>query len=90
MLREAALALEGGYQYYYMGYYIHSCVKMKYKGDYKTQHVLDPETYEWHPLEGELRALLDKKPYVSMSRSVAGKRWASMESKTITPIFPIR
>lgn len=67
-LREAALALEGGYQYYYMGYYIHSCVKMKYKGDYKTQHVLDPETYEWHPLEGEMRALLDKKPYVSMSR----------------------
>ncbi|KAH6870786.1 arginine-tRNA-protein transferase, partial [Alternaria rosae] len=67
-LREAALALEGGYQYYYMGYYIHSCVKMKYKGDYKTQHVLDPETYEWHPLDGELRALLDKKPYVSMSR----------------------
>ncbi|KAI4702198.1 hypothetical protein J4E81_002560 [Alternaria sp. BMP 2799] len=67
-LREASLALEGGYQYYYMGYYIHSCVKMKYKGDYKTQHVLDPETYEWHPLDGELRALLDKKSYVSMSR----------------------
>jgi arginine-tRNA-protein transferase len=67
-LREAALALEGGYQYYYMGYYIHSCTKMKYKGDYKTQHVLDPETYEWHPLDDELRGLLDKKSYVSMSR----------------------
>lgn len=67
-LREAALALEGGYQYYYMGYYIHSCTKMKYKGDYKTQHVLDPESYEWHPLDGELRSLLDKKKYVSMSR----------------------
>ena len=67
-LREAALALDGGYQYYYMGYYIHSCTKMKYKGDYKTQHVLDPETYEWHPLDDELRGLLDKKPYVSMAR----------------------
>jgi arginine-tRNA-protein transferase len=67
-LREAALALEGGYKYYYMGYYIHSCVKMKYKGDYKTQHVLDPETYEWHPLDDELRGLLDKKAYVSMAR----------------------
>ncbi|KAL7773757.1 hypothetical protein CFE70_003724 [Pyrenophora teres f. teres 0-1] len=67
-LREATLALEGGYQYYYMGYYIHSCTKMKYKGDYKTQHVLDPETYEWHPLDDELRGLLDKKPYVSMAR----------------------
>lgn len=67
-LREAALALEGGYEYYYMGYYIHSCTKMKYKGDYKTQYILDPESYEWHPLDAELRTLLDKKKYVSMSR----------------------
>ncbi|KAH7090212.1 arginine-tRNA-protein transferase 1 [Paraphoma chrysanthemicola] len=67
-LREAALALTGGYQYYYMGYYIHSCTKMRYKGDYTPQHVLDPETYEWDPLDGELRALLDKKSYVSMAR----------------------
>lgn len=67
-LREAALTLEGGYKYYYMGFYIHSCTKMKYKGDYKVQHVLDPETYEWNPLDDELRALLDKKPYVSLSR----------------------
>lgn len=67
-LREAALALEGGYQYYYMGYYIHSCTKMRYKGDYSPQHVLDPETYEWNPLDGELRDLLDKKTYVSLSR----------------------
>jgi hypothetical protein len=83
-LREAALALEGGYQYYYMGYYIHSCVKMKYKGDYKTQHVLDPETYEWHPLEGDLRALLDKKPYVSMSRELRRKESKCDEEKSAT------
>lgn len=67
-LREAALAHEGGYEYYYMGYYIHSCTKMKYKADYKTQHVLDPETYEWNPLDADLRDLLDKKTYVSMAR----------------------
>jgi arginine-tRNA-protein transferase len=67
-LREAALALEGGYEYYYMGYYIHSCTKMRYKGDYKPQHVLDPETYEWNPLDGELSTLLDKQSYVSMAR----------------------
>ena len=29
----AALAREGGYGYYYMGYYIHSCPKMQYKND---------------------------------------------------------
>lgn len=67
-LREASLALEGGYDYYYMGFYIHSCPKMRYKGDYKTQHVLDPESYEWNPLDGELRSLLDKQSYVSLSR----------------------
>ena len=67
-LREAALTHEGGYQYYYMGYYIHSCTKMKYKADYKTQHVLDPETNEWNPLDDELRGRLDKRPYVSLSR----------------------
>lgn len=67
-MREAALALEGGYEFYYMGYYIHNCVKMRYKGDYKPQHVLDPETYEWNPLDHELRGLLDQKKYVSLSR----------------------
>lgn len=67
-LREASLALEGGYQYYYMGYYIHTCTKMRYKGDYKPQHVLDPESYNWNPLDGELTSLLDKKRYVSLSR----------------------
>lgn len=67
-LREATLALEGGYQYYYMGYYIHSCAKMRYKGEYRPQYVLDPESLTWDPLDGELRALLDKKRYVSLSR----------------------
>lgn len=72
-LREAALAIEGGYQYYYMGYYIHTCTKMRYKGDYKPQYVLDPESYDWNPLEGELKGLLDKKTYVSLSRERARK-----------------
>lgn len=67
-LQEAALTLEGGYKYYYMGFYIHSCTKMKYKGGYKTQYVLDPESYEWNPLDDKLRGLLTAKGYVSMSR----------------------
>ncbi|KAL9078046.1 MAG: hypothetical protein Q9157_003044 [Trypethelium eluteriae] len=64
-LREAALAVEGGYQWYYMGYYIHECVKMRYKGDYKPQMVLDPESYEWVSLDGEFRDALDQRKYVS-------------------------
>lgn len=67
-LREAALAVEGGYQYYYMGYYIHTCTKMRYKGDYRTQHILDYDTGKWHPLDDELRRLMDNRKWVSMKR----------------------
>ncbi|XP_076373979.1 arginyltransferase 1 isoform X3 [Tachypleus tridentatus] len=37
--------------YYYMGFYIHSCPKMKYKGNYYPSFLLCPETYTWHPIE---------------------------------------
>ncbi|KAF2727142.1 arginine-tRNA-protein transferase 1 [Polyplosphaeria fusca] len=67
-MREVVLAQEGGYQFYYMGYYIHSCVKMRYKGEYRPSHMLDPETNEWTLLDGEVRQLLDMKRYVSLSR----------------------
>lgn len=70
-MHEAALALEGGYEFYYMGFYIHNCVKMRYKGDYKPQYVLDPESYEWNPLDETLRGMLDQKKYVSLSRQRA-------------------
>ena len=66
-LREAALAIECNYIYYYMGYYIHSCAKMRYKGDYKP-YVLDYETMQWDALDDEMRSLMDKRPWVSMAR----------------------
>ncbi|KAL4795210.1 arginine-tRNA-protein transferase [Aspergillus venezuelensis] len=67
-MREIALAVEEGYKYYYMGYYIHSCTKMRYKGSFRPQYILDPESYTYDPLEGELTEKLDKRPYVSLSR----------------------
>ena len=67
-LREAALAVEGGHEYYYQGYYIHSCKKMRYKGDYKTQQVLDYDTGQWHPLDDAMRVLMEKRKWVSMYR----------------------
>ncbi|KAF2090088.1 arginine-tRNA-protein transferase 1 [Saccharata proteae CBS 121410] len=75
-LREAALAEELGLKYYYMGYYIHNCKKMRYKGDYRPQYVLDPETNEWDPL-ADVASLLDQKNYVSLSRE---KRSAAAET----------
>lgn len=71
--REAALALEGGYEYYYMGYYIHSCKKMRYKGDFKPQYVLDNVSLEWDPLDDELRGLMERRKYASMSEERARK-----------------
>jgi hypothetical protein len=65
-----------------MGYYIHTCTKMRYKGDYSPQYVLDPETYEWNPLEGELRDLLDRKTYVSLSRERQFKQGDSAGTTT--------
>ncbi|KAM8923827.1 arginyl-tRNA--protein transferase 1 [Pelodytes ibericus] len=37
--------------HYYMGFYIHTCPKMRYKGQYKPSYLLCPETYTWVPLE---------------------------------------
>jgi len=37
-------------RYYYMGYYIHSCQKMRYKGRYKPSDLLCDENFEWVPL----------------------------------------
>ena len=34
-------------QYYYLGYYIESCPKMRYKSDYKPSQLLCPTTFQW-------------------------------------------
>jgi arginine-tRNA-protein transferase len=67
-LREAALAIEEGYNLYYMGYFIWSCKKMRYKGDYRPQNVLDYDTLEWDVMDDEMKRLMDKRKWVSMSR----------------------
>lgn len=52
--KEIALTRELGYKYYYLGYYIHTCIKMRYKGNYKPSDLLDPTSTSkpvWYPLE---------------------------------------
>ncbi|KAH0457938.1 hypothetical protein IEQ34_013253 [Dendrobium chrysotoxum] len=53
-------------QYYYLGYYIHSCNKMRYKAAYRPSELLCPLRYEWVPFD-IARPLLDKKSYVVLS-----------------------
>jgi len=49
-------------RYYYMGFYIHSCPKMRYKGAYYPSLLLCPEVYSWHPIEYCI-PLLEKSKY---------------------------
>lgn len=67
-LREIALAKEEGYKWWYAGFYIHNCVKMKYKGDYTPQYMLDPVSYNWDLLDDDLRRKLDKRKFLSLSQ----------------------
>ncbi|KAK2010332.1 arginine-tRNA-protein transferase, partial [Colletotrichum eremochloae] len=67
-IREIALAREGGYRYWYPGFYIHTCPKMRYKMDYTPQYILDPETLAWDLMDKRVTGLLDKKQYLSLSK----------------------
>ncbi|CEL59620.1 arginine-tRNA-protein transferase [Rhizoctonia solani AG-1 IB] len=46
----------------YMGFYIYSCPKMRYKGEYEPSYLLDPESYTWHSLKTCI-PLLEKSKY---------------------------
>ena len=69
-LQEIALAKEFGYKWWYPGFYIHGCPKMRYKIDYSPQFILDPETLAWEPLDSRALAILDKPYYVGISRGL--------------------
>uniref|UniRef100_A0A4W4HAD3 Arginyl-tRNA--protein transferase 1 n=1 Tax=Electrophorus electricus TaxID=8005 RepID=A0A4W4HAD3_ELEEL len=52
--------------YYYLGFYIHSCPKMRYKGQYRPSDLLCPETYTWVPIERCI-PWLDTSPYARLA-----------------------
>ncbi|KAH7320253.1 arginine-tRNA-protein transferase, partial [Stachybotrys elegans] len=78
---EIALAAEEGYGWWYPGFYIHSCPKMRYKLDYSPQEILDPIALRWDPLDSGVLSLLDSKPFVSL----AEERDAGASGKDGTP-----
>ena len=49
-----------------MGYYIHSCSKMRYKAKYHPSWLLCPKTYSWVPVKQALQ-LLDKSKYSALN-----------------------
>jgi hypothetical protein len=42
-------------KYYYLGFYIHSCPKMRYKGEYEPSALLCPVTHRWVSEAGPLQ-----------------------------------
>eukprot|EP00088_Acartia_fossae_P004764 TRINITY_DN12060_c0_g1_i13.p1 TRINITY_DN12060_c0_g1~~TRINITY_DN12060_c0_g1_i13.p1 ORF type:complete len:483 (-),score=77.24 TRINITY_DN12060_c0_g1_i13:181-1599(-) len=50
-IRELQLCGVLGRKHYYMGFYIHSCHKMRYKGKYYPSELLSPTSFNWHPIE---------------------------------------
>lgn len=66
-LYEIALAAEKGYRWWYSGFYIHTCPKMRYKIDFKPQYVLDPDRHVWLALDKEVLKLFDRKGYLNLS-----------------------
>ncbi|CAG9462494.1 unnamed protein product [Pedinophyceae sp. YPF-701] len=74
-VRDAAAGLprDSPLQYYYLGYYIHSCPKMKYKADYSPSELLDPFEYTWHRYDA-VRPLLDARAgrFVPLSDALRG------------------
>ncbi|KAH7916339.1 arginine-tRNA-protein transferase [Hygrophoropsis aurantiaca] len=71
-LREASLAQEINnagiptMTSLYMGFYIHSCQKMRYKGEYSPSYLVDPEEFTWHPLSS-CTSLLDRYRYATFA-----------------------
>ncbi|XP_063730986.1 arginyl-tRNA--protein transferase 1 isoform X3 [Eleginops maclovinus] len=53
--------------YYYLGFYIHSCPKMRYKGQYRPSDLLCPETYTWVPIE-QCVPMLENSRYARFNR----------------------
>ena len=47
ILQEIEFARSLNVPYYYLGYYIESCTKMRYKAEYKPSQLLCPTTYKW-------------------------------------------
>ncbi|PNH03392.1 Arginyl-tRNA--protein transferase 1 [Tetrabaena socialis] len=54
-------------RFYYMGFYIHSCPKMRYKAEYRPSDLLCPVRKVWVRVSPELLAALGRQPFLPLS-----------------------
>jgi len=43
--------LSSNFKYYYMGFYVDNCQKMRYKGEFQPSELLCPQNYLWVPMK---------------------------------------
>ncbi|KAF9782811.1 arginine-tRNA-protein transferase [Thelephora terrestris] len=90
-LREVSLAKEihdagvDDHRYLYLGYYVHTCPKMLYKGEYSPSYLLDPEEYTWHPLP-ECKKGLDKARYACFAHPEHSSQTPAPQRATIPEV----
>jgi len=78
-LRECSLAAEleeagFGQTFYMMGYYIHSCQKMRYKAEYSPSYLLDPSTNHFLPFKDTCEPILEEDNHAIFSEYLSGKK----------------
>ncbi|KNZ79899.1 Arginyl-tRNA--protein transferase 1 [Termitomyces sp. J132] len=94
-LREISLVCEmrnasvPGMDFLYMGFYVHSCQKMRYKAQYSPSYLADPETYDWYPISHCL-PLLDKYKYASFNRPNNSRSDPSYDGQGILQAYTIK
>eukprot|EP00596_Hydrurales_sp_CCMP1899_P000750 CAMPEP_0119052196 /NCGR_PEP_ID=MMETSP1177-20130426/73577_1 /TAXON_ID=2985 /ORGANISM="Ochromonas sp, Strain CCMP1899" /LENGTH=538 /DNA_ID=CAMNT_0007031687 /DNA_START=286 /DNA_END=1903 /DNA_ORIENTATION=- len=72
-IKEIEFCVENKLKYYYMGFYIHSCQKMRYKGEYKPSELLCPTSLQWQPLE-ESMIKLNKYKFSPLCKELFNER----------------
>ena len=72
-LREIEFVKSHSLRYYFLGFYIHTCPKMSYKGDYKPAELLCPTSLQWFPLE-KCKNYLEEFSFTPFEASLAARR----------------
>lgn len=95
VLREIALlerigAKEGmeEVKWYYLGFYIHNCQKMRYKGSYRPSQLLDAEDGQWVDLDEAMSVLDTGKGYGFRKGKGGNGKATSAETSTAAAAKP--
>ena len=87
-LKEISYCQENGFDHYFMGFYIHSCEKMKYKKDYRPSELLCPVTLKFFPADEKCIALLDANQFSPFEPALALRR-SLVPSPPLPPAPPL-